>query len=469
MTEGLIDAGFHVVAAVEIDKYAAQVYRDNHEKHRITLFEEDIRNLDTQRILELLNGKPLHILAGCPPCQGFSSLRRKNKKRSYKDTRNNLILEYLRFVEELQPVTIILENVPGIETYNLFKKVFARLKVLGYSPNYKVVDVALYGVPQRRKRLVLMGSLLGEVAMPAGKKEFSTVRDYIENLESVETTTDIVHKRYPHHSSEVLQRIRLTPHNGGSRKDLPEEYTLECHKQPNSGFNDVYGRLRWDEVSSTITGGCLNPSKGRFIHPEEDRCITAREAALLQTFRHDYIFPDEIPLSKIALMIGNAIPPAFCKIQSVSIAKQLDEVFMVDIFDDVKRSEIMRKIKNKNTAPEMIIRKMLTQMGFRYRLNTKKLSCKPDIVFPSLKKAIFINGCFWHGHSCKKGKLPNTNRDFWAQKIFRNIERDKVNYSTCLSNGWSYLVIWQCEIRTSNTEILKATLSSFVSGAKNGH
>jgi DNA (cytosine-5)-methyltransferase 1 len=93
MTEGLIDAGFNVVAAVEIDKYAAQVYRANNKKNAITLFENDIRELDTQRILELLNDKPLHLLAGCPPCQGFSSLRRKNKKRSYKDTRNSLILE----------------------------------------------------------------------------------------------------------------------------------------------------------------------------------------------------------------------------------------------------------------------------------------------------------------------------------------------------------------------------------------
>ena len=395
MTEGLIEAGFHVIAAVEIDKYSAQVYRANHEKHGVTLFENDIRLLDPKRILELFNCRPLHLLAGCPPCQGFSSLRRKNKKRSHKDTRNSLILEYLRFVEQLQPATIIFENVPGIENYTLFKKVFSRLMTLGYSPDYKIVDVACYGVPQRRKRLVMMGSLLGKIEMPVGKRVFSTVRDFIGELESVETTTDIVHKRYPHHSSKVMQRIRLTPHDGGSRKDLPEEYTLACHKQPNRGFNDVYGRLRWDDVSPTITGGCLNPSKGRFIHPVEDRCITAREAALLQTFRHDYVFPNEIPLSKVALMIGNAIPPAFCKIQSLSIKNKLDVVFMADIFDDNKRSEIMRRVKNKNTAPEMFIRKMLTQMGFRYRLNTKELKCNPDIVFPSLKKAIFINGCFW--------------------------------------------------------------------------
>jgi DNA (cytosine-5)-methyltransferase 1 len=227
-----------------------------------------------------------------------------------------------------------------------------------------------------------MGSLLGKIEMPSGKNKFSTVRDFIGNLESIETTTDIIHKRYPHHSDKVMQRIRLTPHNGGSRKDLPEEYTLKCHKQSNRGFNDVYGRLRWDSVSSTITGGCLNPSKGRFLHPEEDRCITAREAALLQTFRRDFFFPNDIPLAKISLMIGNAIPPAFCKFQSISIKNKLDEVFMADIFDKDKRSEIMQSVKNKNTSLEIVTRKLLTQMGFRYRLKTKKLNCNPDIIFP---------------------------------------------------------------------------------------
>jgi len=106
MTEGLINAGIRVIAAVEIDKFASEAYRANHDKHGVILFEEDIRTLKAEKILELLKGEPLHLLAGCPPCQGFSSLRRKNKKRSYKDTRNSLILEYLKMVEELQPITI---------------------------------------------------------------------------------------------------------------------------------------------------------------------------------------------------------------------------------------------------------------------------------------------------------------------------------------------------------------------------
>lgn len=462
MTEGLIKAGFQVIAAVEIDKFASKVYRANHDKHNVVLFEEDIRTFRAEKILELLKGEPLHLLAGCPPCQGFSSLRRKNKKKSYKDNRNSLILEYLRIVEELQPITIMFENVPGIENYTLFKKVFIRLKKLGYNPTYSIVNVASYGVPQRRKRLVMLGSLFGEVTIPKGNGNIRTVRDYIGDLESIKETDDNVHRRYPRHSEEVMKRICLTPHDGGSRKDLPEQYTLECHRKEGIGFNDVYGRLRWDDVSSTITGGCLNPSKGRFLHPEEDRCITAREAALLQTFRRDYAFPDDIPISNLALMIGNALPPKLCKLQSVSFIDRLDEIFMTDIYDSEKRSEIMRKVKNRNTIPEMIIRKLLTSMGYKYRLSTKKLHCNPDIVFPSRKKVIFVNGCFWHGHDCKRGHLPETNKEFWKQKIQKNVERDQTNYDECDKNGWSYLTIWQCEIKSVNIDSIKVRLWEFL-------
>ena len=462
MTEGLISAGFHVVAAVEIDNFAAETYRANHEQNGVTLFETDIRKLKSDEIRKLLNGEPLHLLAGCPPCQGFSSLRKKNKKKSSKDPRNSLILEYCRMVEELQPLCIMLENVPGIENYTLFKRVFARLKKLGYNPQYKIVNVANYGVPQRRKRLVMTGSLLGGITIADGYSRLYTVRDYIGNMQSVDETTDPVHRRYPHHSEAVMERIRLTPIDGGSRRDLPDAYTLECHRKKGVGFNDVYGRLRWDDVSSTITGGCLNPSKGRFLHPVENRCITAREAALLQTFRNDYIFPEDIPLTNLALMIGNALPPIFCSAQCVNIRQKLDEVFMSDIFDSEKRSEIMKKVRNKDTSPELFVRKLLTMLGYRYRLSTPKLNCRPDIVFPSRKKVIFVNGCFWHGHDCKRGHLPESNKKFWTEKIQKNVARDQLNYDECTQKGWQYLVIWQCDIKISNVENLKSQLVDFL-------
>lgn len=324
MSEGLRQAGFRIIAAVEIDEHAARTYRLNHSN--TILFEEDIRFLSGDRIKELLKGEPLHLLAGCPPCQGFSSIRRLNRRQAVEDKRNDLIVEFLRFVRELRPLTIMMENVPGIVNYHLFANVVTQLKELGYGPQHKIVDVSDYGVPQRRRRLVLVGSLIGRLDVPEGKNGIATVRDTIGELESVSKTRDPLHRIFPRHTPRIQDMISRIPEDGGSRGDLCKEEQLECHKKRNIGFNDVYGRLKWDDVSSTITGGCLNPSKGRFLHPKEDRCITAREAALLQSFPTAYRFaiPD-IPRTALASQIGNALPPRFCLIQAQSISAHLRE------------------------------------------------------------------------------------------------------------------------------------------------
>ena len=463
MTEGLFAAGYRVVAAVEIDHNAAQTYRANHEQREVVLYEADIRQVNPDDISQLLGDEPLHLLAGCPPCQGFSTMRRKNKHGAKRDIRNRLVWEYVRFVEALMPVTIMLENVPALAEYTEFKRAVARLKHLGYIISYKSVNVAHYGVPQRRKRLVLVGSLLGALEPAVGNNRTVTVRAAIGNMPLPQESNDPLHRMFPNHTAQIQEQIRLTPHDGGSRLDLPERYILPCHRKEGIGFKDVYGRLAWDKVSSTITGGCLNPSKGRFLHPEQDRCISAREAAMLQTFPQEYIFPTNLPRSAIALMIGNALPPAFCKIQAKRIAEHLDGVFMADIFDEDKRSEIMRKVKNKNTTPEIMIRKLLCEMGYgHYRLKIKGLPCRPDIIYPGRRKAIFVNGCFWHGHECERGHLPETNHNFWEEKIHRNIVRDQENYVNLEALGWMVLVIWQCEIKISNREQLVDKLRRFM-------
>ena len=306
LSEGLKQAGFKIIASVEVDKNAAKTYRMNHSE--TVLFEGDIRKLSTNKILTLLNGSPLHLLAGCPPCQGFSILRKLNRNSPVCDERNSLINEYYRFVKELKPLTIMLENVPGIVDYTLFKAIVWKIKKLGYHIDSKVVNVSEYRVPQRRKRLVLVGSKLGKIEIAVGIKTIVTVKDA---LSKITNKNDKLQRNYARHTEHVQKMISLIPKNGGGRKDLPEKYKLKCHKKRNIGFNDIYGRLRWDSVSSTITGGCLNPSKGRFLHPEEDRCISAREAALLQTFPIEYKFPTDIPRACLALLIGNALPPEF--------------------------------------------------------------------------------------------------------------------------------------------------------------
>lgn len=325
LSEGLKQAGFKVIAGIEIDKNAAKTYKMNHTE--TVLFEDDIRKLDTEKILTLLNNKPLHLLAGCPPCQGFSALRKLNRKPAVRDERNRLIEEYYRFVEILKPLTIMLENVPGLVDYTLFKKMIKKIWGLGYYTEYKIVDIADYGVPQRRKRLVLLGSRLGKIKIPSGIKTMITVRKALEKLEQIDIENDELHKIYAKHTEHIQKLISLIPKNGGSRKDIPEEYKLKCHQKENVGFNDIYGRLRWNSVSSTITGGCLNPSKGRFLHPEEDRCITAREAVLLQTFPIDYKFPPGMAKAELALMIGNALPPEFSRIQAENIFRHIETCY----------------------------------------------------------------------------------------------------------------------------------------------
>ncbi len=462
MTEGLRQAGFDVIAGIELDDNAASAYRMNHKENTI-LFHKNILDVRAQDIAELLKGEPLHLLAACPPCQGFSSMRRKNKKGAVNDPRNKLIHEFYRFADELRPVTIMLENVPALSEYADFKEVVNKLEQIGYAIDYKVVNVARYGVPQRRKRLVLLGSLVGVIRIKEGHDSIATVRTTIQDLESPDVTNDPIHKIYPTHTPKVQRQIELTPHDGGSRSDLPDEYILECHKKTGIGFKDVYGRLRWDAVSSTITGGCLNPSKGRFLHPQEDRTITAREAAMLQTFPKDYKFPTDIPRGSLALMIGNALPPEFCKQQAQCVREHLDVIFMSDIFDEEKRLQIMRSVKNKGTKQELLIRGLLCKLGFnRYRLSTSQLECSPDIVYPGQRKAIFINGCFWHGHDCSRGKLPTSNAEFWEHKIVKNKERDEKNYLELRAKGWACLVIWQCEIKKKNMMILEDKILFFM-------
>ena len=322
LTLGMHKAGFKTIVAIEKDSNAVVGFKLNHKKTYV--IQNDIRKIKTSEIKKKLKKRPLHLLAGCPPCQGFSSVRTLNGS-NVQDQRNNLIMEFLRFVKAFKPLTIMMENVPGLRNYYLFKQMMKKLHEIGYNPKVEVVNVKDYGVPQRRKRLVMVGSLLGDIGVAKYTRcNKKTVRDVIGKLEGVKKTKDPIHKIHAHHSPAILEMIKKIPKNGGSRTDLPARYTLNCHKKRNVGFVDIYGRLRWDDFSTTITGGCLNPSKGRFLHPTKNRTITAREAAMLQSFPRYYKFPKNIAKDSLALLIGNALPPKFSYIQSVNIRKHIE-------------------------------------------------------------------------------------------------------------------------------------------------
>jgi len=322
LTEGLHKAGFQTELAFEIDELASKAYKLNHKKTKVIT--DDIRNISTEDVKKELGNKTIHLLAGCPPCQGFSSIRRLNKPEPVKDDRNKLITEFVRFVKELMPYTFMMENVPGLALDKSFKSALKELENAGYyKPDWKIVNIKDYGVPQSRKRLVLVGSRLAPLTIAEPTKKKKTVRQVIGKLPKPENSKDPLHQIFPNHSDKILNLIKDIPKNGGSRKDLGKDRQLKCHQKENVGFNDVYGRLRWDDFSTTITGGCLNPSKGRFLHPEQDRCISAREASMLQSFPKTYKFPIDAPRTKIALMIGNALPPEFSKIQAEKIKSHI--------------------------------------------------------------------------------------------------------------------------------------------------
>jgi DNA mismatch endonuclease Vsr len=135
---------------------------------------------------------------------------------------------------------------------------------------------------------------------------------------------------------------------------------------------------------------------------------------------------------------------------------------MPDIFDSQKRSSIMKSVKNKNTVPEVYIQSLISELGYVYENLYTGLECKPDILIFSKKKAFFVNGCFWHGHDCKRGHLPSTNTSFWAEKIAKNQTRDSKNYEELREKGWDYLIIWGCEIKKKNTDNLRLKISDFI-------
>lgn len=328
LTEGLKQAGFQVLAGVEINPIAASTYKLNHPE--VACFEVDIKKLSTEILLNRLNIKvgDLDLLAGCPPCQGFSSLRTRNKSISQDDERNDLIFEFLRLTKELMPKCVMLENVPSLAKDERINIVISELKLLGYfidDTSLQVEDVSNYNVPQRRRRMILKASRLGSIAETLKSKEKVTVRKCFENadLKAVGVSNDFLHDYEQKRSIKVQEIIKSIPKDGGSRVDLPDHLVLDCHKRNPKGFMDVYGRMKWDAVSPTITGGCNSPSKGRFLHPEEDRCITLREAALLQTFPVNYKFP-KVSQTAIALMIGNALPPEFIRQHAISIKEVLE-------------------------------------------------------------------------------------------------------------------------------------------------
>lgn len=318
---GLRQAGFKVIGAVELDALAVETFKANHK--RVRVWETDIRKLRGNAVLKELKLEvgELDLLAGCPPCQGFSTMTTLNGSVSSMDPRNDLIFQFLRFVRVLKPKAIMMENVPGLGDDFRLEHLVSALERMNYKVNCRVLNASEFGVPQRRRRFILLAGKGDEIFFGTPNGEAVTVRKAFAKLR-FRPKNDLLHRSREKRSEKVKKLIRLIPKDGGSRKDLKKSLQLPCHRRCD-GFNDVYGRMAWDRVAPTITGGCCNPSKGRFLHPSKHRTITLREAALLQSFPPSYQISLKRGKFLAAQMIGNAVPPLFSKMQALSVLQFL--------------------------------------------------------------------------------------------------------------------------------------------------
>lgn len=314
-------AGFDLVGALEKDPLAAKTYKINHPE--VTVIEKDIRDTNPDEFETLIDAPSIDLVAGCPPCQEFSRIKTKNGKRNSDSPEKYLINLFGEYVSHFKPKAVMLENVTGLANEECFKDFCNMLEDNGFFVNWEIFNAADFDVPQNRKRLILIACKLGPICFASKSKNQRTVRDAIGSLEGVTTSKDPLHNYKESRSERIKKMISLIPKNGGSRRDLPPEYHLDCHKNL-IGFTDVYGRMAWDKCSPTITGGCINPSRGRFLHPIRNRAITLREASLLQGFPKNYHFCLDKGVYAAAQMIGNSFPPLLVKKHAAKLKKALD-------------------------------------------------------------------------------------------------------------------------------------------------
>ncbi len=312
VTAGLKLGNFEVIAAIDNNPVACKTYRLNHPNVR--LYDKDIKDINVEQIQkECFKERELDLLVVCAPCQPFSS---QNRNSNSIEEQLRLILNAVEFARALEPKMIFFENVPGI-TRDKFKWIIEdlrfQLELLGYLIGKpEIIDAADYSVPQRRKRTIMLAAKERNIppfpsAVTPGSSRV-TVRSKIGDLPVLSANQadqlDYLHHSR-HHQPLTLERLSYLPKDGGSRDSFPESLVLRCHKSY-TGHPDVYGRMKWDDVAPTLTTGCTDLTRGRFAHPSQDRAITLREAARLQTFPDEYRFFGSD--SEIATQIGNAVP-----------------------------------------------------------------------------------------------------------------------------------------------------------------
>lgn len=316
LTYGLRRAGIRVEAGVDIDAQAEHAFRANNRGAQFLRW--DLSRKNSSSVAKLFRPGAIRLLAGCAPCKPFSRLTNGADEHEDWD-----LLDYFgRLVRGILPELVTMENVPELADRGseVFERFVGILRSCGYFTDWKVVRCEDYGIPQSRRRLVLLASRIGGIHVPSGRygapSRRKTVRDAIGALPPVasggEDPDDSLHVAAQLNTLN-LQRIRATPHDGGTQRDWPKRLLLACHQRSTGkSYRSIYGRMWWDRPAPTMTTLCTGLGNGRFGHPEQDRAITLREAALLQSFPRTYEFwPSDQRLNRSAVgrMIGNAVPP----------------------------------------------------------------------------------------------------------------------------------------------------------------
>jgi DNA (cytosine-5)-methyltransferase 1 len=324
LTYGLQKAGIKVVAGIDSDSSCRYAFEKNNNSRFI---EKDICKITGKEINFLYPKKSIRILVGCAPCQTFSQHTKKIKNRE-KDPKWNLLYEFLRIIKESKPEIVSMENVPQLRKYKIFKDFLAGLKEAGYHISYKVAFCPRYGLPQNRKRLLLLASKIKEINFIEETyvpQNYVAIKKIIGKLPKIKDgeidKNDILHRSWK--LSEINKKRIKASRQGGSWLDWREEIRLSCHKKKKGvTYKAVYGRMSWNKPSPTITTQFYSYGTGRFGHPEQNRAISLREGALLQTFPLNYDFIDKkeiFSFDKIGRHIGNAVPPKLGEIIGESI------------------------------------------------------------------------------------------------------------------------------------------------------
>lgn len=325
LTYGLKKAGLNVILGIDIDNSCKYIYETN---NNAPFMCKDIKTLDPNTLKSYFSKNDIKILVGCAPCQPFSSQTFKyNASKLHKD--RDLLDYFLKIIKKIEPDIVSMENVPAITKQDVFYNFISYLKKKHYSVSYSFILAQNYGVPQNRRRLVLLASKYGTInILPEthNKSNYVKVKDIIKTLPPIKAGE--TYYIDPMHKAKNLEDINIKrikqSKPKGSWKDWDESLLPNCYKKPSgSSYTSVYGRMSFDDISPTITTQFYNYGSGRFGHPEQDRAISLREGALLQTFPIEYDFGNDINFTKTGRHIGNAVPPKLAEIIGKSILEHI--------------------------------------------------------------------------------------------------------------------------------------------------